>query len=184
MRSDLPDLTADEQYPYVKLLDGVAIIGLSSAVPTPPPYSTGRVSRRQLDSLERILRHDDVRTRFSVVLVHHHLLPAPEHKLDYLRRLVNASAVREALREGGANLVLHGHNHHPRLQHLARPGSDDVVWISENGSTSQVDDNENYMAKYSLYEIGDAGLESFTRYIYDPSAQCFREWKSETPKIP
>ena len=54
---------------------------------------------------------------FRVVLIHH----PPIEGAHYFRRLTNAGALREVLREHGAELVLHGHHHEASLHWLPGP---------------------------------------------------------------
>ncbi len=51
----------------------VALIGVSSAVPTPPLMATGRLGRAQLDALDRDLAQMSTDEAFRVLLVHHPL---------------------------------------------------------------------------------------------------------------
>ena len=104
MQSDLPELRADGTYPDVKLRDEVAVVGLSSAVPTWPLLATGRVSATQLARLETILAHSEVEARFVVALVHHPLVARGPLGLDWHRRMVNRGALRTVLLDGGADL--------------------------------------------------------------------------------
>lgn len=183
MRSDLSALPADGPYPYVKLRDGVAVVGLSSAVPTPPAYATGRVSRRQLRALTELLALDEVKNRFVVVLVHHHLVTPPYRHIDFFRRLVNADQVLDVLLRGRVDLVLHGHNHRPNLTELTFPDGSGVMRIVEAGSTSAVHKRpQEYAGKYNVYEIHDGGLRCITTHSYehapDGGTGVFRPWKT------
>ena len=45
----------DASFPFLRRRGPLALIGVSSAVPTPPLMATGRLGRAQLDALERIL---------------------------------------------------------------------------------------------------------------------------------
>lgn len=97
-------------YPTVRRFGGVALIGVSTAVATPPLFASGRVGPEQLASLAAVLdRNDDA---FKVVMIHH----PPDVGLSSGRRgLADVEAVRETLSSGCANIVLHGHTHEPSL---------------------------------------------------------------------
>ena len=100
-----------ERFPFLRVRGNVALIGLSTAVPTAPLLATGRLGKPQLARLLEIL--DQTRGLFRVVLIHH-----PPIFKKYLRRLTDAADLRDVLADKGAELVLHGHDHHR-----------DVVWL-------------------------------------------------------
>ena len=43
----------DEAFPFVRMLGPVALIGINSAVPTPPLVASGRLGAAQLDAHRR-----------------------------------------------------------------------------------------------------------------------------------
>lgn len=184
MVSDLPELARDRCYPWVKCLDEVALIGLSSAIATPPVLATGKVSPTQLDALAEALAHREVRDRFKVVLVHHHLFKPAHKRLNHLRRLVNAAALLEVLVAGRADLLLHGHNHRHAFREVPHRAGGGVLRISEVGSTSAMhpEDGER-AAKYNLYEIDGGRLREVVAFSHEAGNGShegggrFREWK-------
>jgi 3',5'-cyclic AMP phosphodiesterase CpdA len=95
-------------FPFVRRRGPMAVIGVSTAVASPPLMATGRVGEAQAESLAEVLSEAGREGLFRVVLLHHSPLPAPSH---WDRRLVDAARVRAAIAKGGAELVLHGHNH-------------------------------------------------------------------------
>jgi 3',5'-cyclic AMP phosphodiesterase CpdA len=106
-------------FPFVRRHGSVALIGLSSAVPTAPLAATGEVGAIQLDALGPMLRGLKEEGFFRIVLVHH---PVAEDETPWMRRLRDAAALREVLGREGAEMVLHGHNHEPARQIVAGPG--------------------------------------------------------------
>ena len=99
---------AERGFPFVRILGKVALVGVVSAVPTPPFYATGQVGRAQLEALDHtlgLLGRDDL-TR--IVVIHHPPLPG---QADSRRGLTDAPQLEQVLRLRGAELVLHGHNH-------------------------------------------------------------------------
>ena len=75
-----------DRFPFVRRRGNVALIGLSTAVPTAPLLATGRLGNRQLARLLEAL--DQTRGLFRIVLLHHPLL-TPQKR--YLRRLTDAA---------------------------------------------------------------------------------------------
>ncbi len=58
-----------DRFPFVRRRGNVALIGLSTALPTAPLLATGRLGKRQLARLLEIL--DQTRGSFRIVLIHH-----------------------------------------------------------------------------------------------------------------
>ena len=62
-------------FPFVRMLGRVAIIGVNSAVPTPPLVASGRVGEEQLARLGTVLERLGRADVFRLVLIHHPPLP-------------------------------------------------------------------------------------------------------------
>ena len=86
--------------------DRVALIGVSSAVPTLPLMATGKLGHAQIEALDRILAQLSTEQVFRVLLVHH-----PLHSTSRVKQLTNSRKVHALLRKYGVELVLHGHDH-------------------------------------------------------------------------
>ena len=162
-----------ELYPYVKLLDEVAIIGVCSAVPTLPFFAWGRVGEAQLGRLEEILRREAVKRAFSVVLVHHNL-HAREMLQEATASLRDVGPFVEVLKEGGVNLVLHGHDH---LAHTGsiRAGESSIPVIGA-GSSTRLDGSPSKVARYNVYTIEGGTLKNVETKVYDMRKRKFI-WK-------
>jgi 3',5'-cyclic AMP phosphodiesterase CpdA len=93
-------------FPFVRRRGPLALIGVSSAVPTPPLMATGRLGRAQLDALDRDLAQISADDAFRVLLVHH-----PLHSRSRMKRLTDSKALRAVLKRRGVELILHGHDH-------------------------------------------------------------------------
>ncbi|MEQ9689494.1 MAG: metallophosphoesterase [Bauldia litoralis] len=105
-------------FPFTRIRGPVAIIGLSSAVATAPLMATGRIRQPQADRLEAELKRLGEAGLFRVVLIHH---PPAIDSAPWSRRLIGASNLRKALGNAGAELVLHGHNHHTTIDKIEGP---------------------------------------------------------------
>ncbi|MDJ0877019.1 MAG: metallophosphoesterase [Halieaceae bacterium] len=143
MASD-PDREAG--FPSLRIRGELAFIGLSSAVPTPPLMASGEVSAAQLSELGALL--DATRGKFRVVYVHHSPVPGVE---KWRKALRNASAVADTLATHGAELVLHGHGHRARLDHL--PGADGEVPVFAVPSASARGLYGADVAAYNRYRV-------------------------------
>jgi 3',5'-cyclic AMP phosphodiesterase CpdA len=93
-------------FPFVRSRGPLALIGVSSAVPTPPLMATGWLGRSQLDALERVLTGLSAEQAFRVLLIHHPLRSDAPTK-----RLTDSSQLRILLKRHGVELILHGHDH-------------------------------------------------------------------------
>lgn len=137
-------------FPLVRRRGAIALIGLSTAVPTRPFMATGTLGLEQLHRLGDVLDElgDDV---FRVVMLHHPPVSAPAR---YRERLLDAEGFRATLQKHGAELVLHGHDHVHAL-----------VWLEGKGrripavgvtSASAAAANRHNPAAYNLYRIDGA----------------------------
>jgi 3',5'-cyclic AMP phosphodiesterase CpdA len=93
-------------FPFVRRRGPLALIGVSSAVPTPPFMATGKLGPSQLEALERILADLSAEQAFRVLLVHH-----PLRSDARMKRLTDSQALLALLKRYGVELVLHGHDH-------------------------------------------------------------------------
>jgi len=105
------------QFPWLRRVGAVALIGVSSAVATPPFCATGRVGGDQLARLTALLAETGRAGLARVVLIHH----PPTAIAPARKALADAAAVRAALRDKGAELVLHGHLHRFSLSWIGDP---------------------------------------------------------------
>jgi len=137
-----------EDYPYLRLRGKVALIGLSSAVPTPPFIASGHLGRRQLQAAERLLLETGKRRLMRIVMLHH----PPRISVSSLGRgLVDAFGFAEVIRRAGAELVIHGHDHRPSVGCLETPkGFVPVVGVP---SASVVRGIGHARAGYHLFEV-------------------------------
>ncbi|HUF86114.1 MAG TPA: metallophosphoesterase [Thermohalobaculum sp.] len=98
-------------FPWLRRRGEVALIGLSSAVATPPFFATGTVGAVQREALGRILDRTGREGLCRIVLVHH----APTPLTLWRKRLTDGPALSAMIARHGAELVLHGHNHRAEL---------------------------------------------------------------------
>jgi 3',5'-cyclic AMP phosphodiesterase CpdA len=103
-------------FPFVRRRGNVALIALSSALPTAPFLATGRLGDAQLFRFAAAL--EETRGLFRIVLIHHPPV-SPAHR--HLRRLTDAAAFRRVVAAKGADLILHGHDHCRSLVWLEGP---------------------------------------------------------------
>jgi 3',5'-cyclic AMP phosphodiesterase CpdA len=95
-------------FPYLRRRGPLALIGLTTAVPTAPFMATGRIGDQQIAALDRLLARLATENLCRVLLLHHPLRSA---RGRWTARLTDAGAVIEVLKHRGIDLVLHGHDH-------------------------------------------------------------------------
>jgi 3',5'-cyclic AMP phosphodiesterase CpdA len=93
-------------FPSLRRRGPLALISVSSAVPTPPLMATGWLGRSQLDALERMLAGLSAEQAFRVLLIHH-----PLRSDSRAKRLTDSREVLALLKQYGVELILHGHDH-------------------------------------------------------------------------
>jgi len=140
-----------DRFPFVRRRGGVALIALSTGVPTGPFMATGRLGARQLSQLAAAL--DQARDAFRVVLIHH---PPASPLRRYLRRLVDAADLRRVLAERGAELLLHGHDHRSALVWLDGPQRKKIPAVGVPSASAAAPHGEEGAAAYHLFNIDGA----------------------------
>jgi 3',5'-cyclic AMP phosphodiesterase CpdA len=141
---------AGEGFPFVRRRGPLALIGLSTSLPTLPLAATGRLHGGQLAQLGGLLEKLGHEQAFRVVLIHH----PPVEGDNYFRRLKDAAAVRDVLQRHGAELVLHGHHHVGSVTWL--PGLQGRIPVVGVPSASGAPGHHDDPAGYNLYEIDGA----------------------------
>ena len=145
------DIAADgATFPFVRRRGPLALIGVSSAVPTPPLMATGRLGRAQLDALDRHLAQMSADDAFRVLLVHH-----PLHSDSRMKRLTDSKALRAVLKRRGVELVLHGHDHIHSTMWLE--GADRQIPAVGVPSASALAHRHYPAAAYNLFSIARDG---------------------------
>jgi 3',5'-cyclic AMP phosphodiesterase CpdA len=134
-------------FPFLRRRGNIALIGLSTAVPTAPLMATGRLGKRQLARLLELL--DQTRGMFRVVLIHHPAITPPKRRL---RRLVDAADLRDVLADKGAELLLHGHDHSRALVWLDGPKTK-IPAVGVPSASARIPHGDENSAGYNLFHI-------------------------------
>ena len=133
-------------FPSLRRRGPLALVSVSSAVPTPPLMATGRLGRVQLDALERMLTRLSAEQAFRVLLIHH-----PLRSDSRIKRLTDSSDLLAILRRHGVELILHGHDHvHSTIWVDGPDGAIPVIGVP---SASAVAHGRYPAAAYNLFSI-------------------------------
>ena len=156
-----PDLkTQTVRFPYCRIREKVALIGVNSAIATAPFIAAGRVKRAQADQLETILKEMGERGLCRVVMLHH---PPVRGATKNRKRLYGIGHLQRAIKNAGAELVLHGHTHLPTLHHVEGANGQKVPVIGVPSASQAPRLSQDQAAKpvkrtrppaaYNLFEI-------------------------------
>jgi len=141
-------VTHSGRFPYVRVFDRIAIIGLSTALPTLPLLACGKLGASQREALATILKALGAEKLYRIVLIHH---PPLRHQNSRRKGLSDAKALMDILASQGAELVLHGHNH--RDMNAALATCDGTARIFGVPSASAAHGGHRPAAQYNLYRI-------------------------------
>ncbi|MGC2591962.1 MAG: metallophosphoesterase, partial [Xanthobacteraceae bacterium] len=93
---------------------------------------------------------------FRVVLIHH---PPQSPLRRYLRRLIDAPALRRLLAEQGAELLLHGHDHRSSLVWLDGPNGTKIPAVGVPSASAAAAHGDEGAAAYHLFKIDGAAKQ-------------------------
>ena len=140
-----------QRFPFIRRRGNIALIALSTGVPTGPFMATGRLGETQLVGLAEAL--EQTREDFRIVLIHH---PPVSRLRRYLRRLTDASKFREVLAAKGAELLLHGHDHRRMLNWLEAPDGKKIPAVGVPSASARARHADEDSAGYHIFHIDGA----------------------------
>lgn len=135
-------------FPFVRRRGNIALIGLSTGVPTAPFLATGWLGTNQLAGLAAVLNGLKNENVFRVVLIHHPpVSAAARHK-----QLLDAPVLKRVIAAHGADLLLHGHDHLHMINWLDGPSGTRVPAVGVPSASARGDTGRD-LAAYNLYQI-------------------------------
>jgi len=150
-----PRVRGDKQFtgsfPFVRRRGPLALVALSTAVPTGIGMATGTLGAAQLARLGETLAALAREKLFRVVLIHH----PPVSQAKWYKRLTDAADFLRVIAAHGAELVLHGHDHLHMLNWLVGPNGTRVPAVGVPSASAAWGMSRD-SAAYNLYAIGGA----------------------------
>ncbi|KAK1863202.1 hypothetical protein I4F81_005763 [Pyropia yezoensis] len=177
-QSDVPVVSPrDDGFPFLQARGGVAFLGLNTGI---PGSARGLVGPAQFDAARKMLTSPEgkallARTKTLIMVLHH---PTQDPKMRGLPRvrdighdLIDWEDVAAFCREFPIAMTLHGHNHVPYQGRLTLAPD---TYVYESGSGTLLADNPSRIARYTVFELDDAGTLART---------FARVWNPETAKF-
>lgn len=138
-------------FPHLRRRGPLALIGLSTALPTPWGFATGALGPAQRAALATMLEELKGESLFRVVMIHH----PPVSEAHWHKRLLDAAAFKNVIAAHGAELLLHGHDHLHMLNWLNGPNGTRVPAVGVPSASAAPGKGKD-AAAYNLYAIDGA----------------------------
>jgi 3',5'-cyclic AMP phosphodiesterase CpdA len=150
IRGDAGAATGAAGLPSLRRRGPLALIGVSTAVPTAPLMATGRLGKTQFEALDRVLATLSTEPVFRVLLIHHPLRSTSRYK-----RLTDSGQLLTLLKRHGVDLILHGHDHvHSTMWFDGPRGRIAAIGVP---SASSIAHGRHPAAAYNLFSIAREG---------------------------
>ena len=141
----------DAIFPSLRRRGPVALIGVSTAVPTPPFMATGWLGKSQMAALERLLATLASEKAFRILLIHH-----PIRSNARAKRLTDSSDLRALLKRYGVEMILHGHDHVHSTTWIEGPNGSSIPAIGVPSASALAHGHYPHAA-YNLFSIARDG---------------------------
>ena len=169
MQSDPGEPRHSHVFPYLRVRGPVALIGLSTALPTAPFFASGKLGGEQLQRLRHLLETTAQRGLYRIVVLHH-----SPHSSSFRRGLNDADELLSTLTDTGAELLVHGHGHR-QMQAMLEAGAHSIpVFGVPSASASYKDPDKS--AGYNIYQVSKAATGWLTQvrsFILNRETQKF-----------
>lgn len=151
----------NNSFPYVKIIENIAFIGINSVDRWSEDKNTegsnGRIPKKDLKKIKKILSASDLMEKYKIVLIHHHFYAPvfideyPAHSLwlkivNWKMRLYKINKILNLFKKHKVNLVLHGHTHINQIYSLKG-----ISFINSSASCVPITDDQ--IRKYNIISI-------------------------------
>ncbi len=136
-------------FPSLRCFGDIALIGLSSAIPTAPFVAAGHLGRPQRHALSLLLKKLGEQGLFRIVMIHHPPLPG---QTDWRRGLRDDRKLKRLFGRCGVELVLHGHLHQATVEVMETiSGQAQIVGVPS--ASAAIEGSRKPLGRYNLYQI-------------------------------
>jgi 3',5'-cyclic AMP phosphodiesterase CpdA len=171
MASDVAEGWTKTVFPSLRVRGLVALIGVSSAHPTPILSAGGRIGAQQLQRLAELLQETARRELFRVLLIHHPPLPG---MVSLRKQLSDAEAFGSITRRHGAELILHGHSHSCSYAEMDGPsGKIPVLGISSACSAARRPPRRAAFRRIRITSSPTGWAGDIKEYVYSDRTHTF-----------
>ena len=153
------------QFPVVRKLGKLSLIGVSTACVTPVFMATGTLGAEQLQKLEALLLQAEAENQLVVLLIHHPPFPG---MTNWRKALTDAQALQDVLKHRPPSLIFYGHLHH---NHETQWGDSRIYCTAAASSVSDasyrvidiedLEDHRVFRMTLKSIDIDDAGQTEF-----------------------
>ena len=134
------------QFPVVRKLGKLSLIGVTTGCVTPVFMATGKLGNEQLQRLTELLQQAASEGQVVVLLIHHPPLPG---MTNWRKALVDSVALETVLKQYPPSLIFYGHMHYNRDQQW---GDSRIYCTASASSVSDasyrvidIDEGDNYL---------------------------------------
>ena len=153
-------------FPFVRRIGNIALIGLNTAIETPPLIAAGQLGADQRSRLAAILDQAAANGLFRLVMLHHPPLPGQTRRSHALN---DAAALRDLLAAHGAELVIHGHLHvNVRASLAQRGGAGMIPIIGAPSGSLGIPHKREALARYNLLTVRGRNITVVGRGLAEP----------------
>lgn len=138
-------------FPFLRRRGPLALIGVTSGVPTAPFLATGWLGSEQLAGLAETLNRLKSENLFRVLLIHH----PPVSQAGRIKALLDAPVLLRIIAAHGIDLLLHGHDHLHMINWLNGPKGTRVPAVGVPSASAMPGTGKD-AAAYNLYRIDGA----------------------------
>ena len=157
-------------FPYLRVRAPVALIGVSTAVPTAPFFASGKLGDEQLQRLRLLLDTTAQRGLYRIVVLHH----GPQFS-SIRRGLSDAGKLLSILSITGAELLVHGHGH-CQVHTALKAGANSIpVFGVPSASGNYTDPLKK--AGYNIYQVSTHAGNWRTRvksFVFNSETETFK----------
>jgi 3',5'-cyclic AMP phosphodiesterase CpdA len=158
-------------FPYVRQRRNIALIGVTTGVPTRPGRASGTLGPAQLEALAATLSNLRQRGFYRLLMIHHPPLPGLAKQR---KALTDAAELAGILQDEGCDLVVHGHNHTATRHQLAsRHGTVHVIGVPSASSNGARNTEPSAWNEYTIRRVSGQWQCTVNTRVWQAAQRAF-----------